>query len=400
MNFPFYIAKRYLLSKSANNAINFITLIAAVGIIIGSAALFIVLSGFAGLKDFTLEFSSYVDPNLKISPSQGKSMVLSEAELDQISKIEGVVSYSKVIEERVLINFDEKNEAIMLKGVDENYPKKTIDSILTLGSWFDNDNFEIVAGWGVSNNLSFGILDFAKTIKIYVPKPGQGQITSIKSAFNSISAVNVGVFQINENLDNSYVYTNLNTAKRLLNYGNDQISALEVILIDDDLSDGVKEQVLSILGDKVIIKNRAQLNDALYKMLNTEYLAVYLIFTLILIIALFNVIGSIIMMILDKKKNLNTLYNIGVTVKDIRKIFFLQGSLMSLLGGIIGVSLGFILIVLQKLFNLVMITPSLPYPVSIKAVNVIIVIMTISILGVLASKIASARISKQLVRTV
>lgn len=400
MNFPFYIAKRYLLSKSANNAINFITIIAAVGIIIGSAALFIVLSGFAGLKDFTLEFSSYVDPNLKISPSQGKSFVLSQAEFDQISKIEGVVSYSKVIEERVLINFDDKNEAIMLKGVDEKYPKKTIDSILTRGNWFDNDSFEIVAGWGVSNNLSFGILDFAKTIKIYVPKPGQGQITSVKSAFNSISAVNVGVFQINENLDNSYVYTNLNTAKLLLNYSNDQISALEIILIDDDLSDDVKEQLLSILGDKVIIKNRAQLNDALYKMLNTEYLAVYLIFTLILIIALFNVIGSIIMMILDKKKNLNTLYNIGVTVKDIRKIFFFQGSLMSILGGIIGVSLGFILIVLQQSFNLVMITPSLPYPVSIKTVNVIIVILTISILGIVASKIASARISKQLVRTV
>ena len=400
MNFPFYIAKRYLLSKSANNAINFITIIAAVGIIIGSAALFIVLSGFAGLKDFTLEFSSYVDPNLKISPSQGKSFVLSQAEFDQISKIEGVVSYSKVIEERVLINFDDKNEAIMLKGVDEKYPKKTIDSILTRGNWFDNDSFEIVAGWGVSNNLSFGILDFAKTIKIYVPKPGQGQITSIKSAFNSISAVNVGVFQINENLDNSYVYTNLNTAKLLLNYSNDQISALEIILMDDDLSDDVKEQLLSILGDKVIIKNRAQLNDALYKMLNTEYLAVYLIFTLILIIALFNVIGSIIMMILDKKKNLNTLYNIGVTVKDIRKIFFFQGSLMSILGGIIGVSLGFILIVLQQSFNLVMITPSLPYPVSIKTVNVIIVILTISILGIVASKIASARISKQLVRTV
>lgn len=400
MNFPFYIAKRYLLSKSANNAINFITIIAAVGIIIGSAALFIVLSGFAGLKDFTLEFSSYVDPNLKISPSQGKSFVLSQAEFDQISKIEGVVSYSKVIEERVLINFDDKNEAIMLKGVDEKYPKKTIDSILTRGNWFDNDSFEIVAGWGVSNNLSFGILDFAKTIKIYVPKPGQGQITSVKSAFNSISAVNVGVFQINENLDNSYVYTNLNTAKLLLNYSNDQISALEIILMDDDLSDDVKEQLLSILGDKVIIKNRAQLNDALYKMLNTEYLAVYLIFTLILIIALFNVIGSIIMMILDKKKNLNTLYNIGVTVKDIRKIFFFQGSLMSILGGIIGVSLGFILIVLQQSFNLVMITPSLPYPVSIKTVNVIIVILTISILGIVASKIASARISKQLVRTV
>lgn len=400
MNFPFYIAKRYLLSKSANNAINFITIIAAVGIIIGSAALFIVLSGFAGLKDFTLEFSSYVDPHLKISPSQGKSMVLSASELDQISKLDGIVSYSKVIEERVLISFDEKNEAIMLKGVDENFPEKTIDSILTRGNWFDNENFEIVAGWGVSNNLSFGILDFAKTIKIYVPKPGQGQITSIKSAFNSITAVNVGVFQVNENLDNSYVYTNLNTAKRLLNYSDDQISALEIILIDDDQADEVKEQLLTILGDKVIIKNRAQLNDALYKMLNTEYLAVYLIFTLILIIALFNVIGSIIMMILDKKKDLNTLYNIGVTVKDIRKIFFLQGSLMSIMGGVIGVSLGFILILLQKSFNFVMITPSLPYPVSIKTINVIIVILTISILGIIASKIASVRISKQLVRTV
>jgi lipoprotein-releasing system permease protein len=400
LNFPFYIARRYLFSKSDNNAINFITLIAAVGIIIGSAALFVVLSGFAGLKDFTLEFSSYVDPSLKIIPAQGKSIVLSQAELDQISNIKDVASFSKVIEERVLINSDEKNEAIMLKGVDEHYPRKTIDSILTYGNWFNNHSNEIVSGWGVSNNLSFGILDVAKTIKIYVPKPGQGQITSIKSAFNSINALNVGVFQINETLDNSYVYTNLNTAKRLLGYKDDQISALEIILHDDDQWEDVKEQLLSVLGDKVIIKNRAQLNDALYKMLNTEYLAVYLIFTLILIIALFNVIGSIIMMILDKKKTLNTLYNLGVTVKDIRKIFFFQGSLMSVLGGITGVFLGVILILLQKSFNFVMITPSLPYPVGMKTVNIIIVILTISILGIIASKLASARISKQLVQTI
>ncbi len=397
MNFPFYIAKRYLLSKSDNNAINFITIIAAFGVIIGSAALFVVLSGFAGLKDFTLEFSSYVDPSLKIIPAKGKSILFTENDFDRISNIEGVLSFSKIIEERVLINYEGKTEAVFLKGVDENYPQKTIDSILLRGNWFENNSNQIISGWGVSNNLSFGVLDFAKTIKIYVPKPGQGQISSVKSAFKSINAVNVGVFQINENLDNSYVFISSATAQYLLDYKDNQLSAIEVQLEDESESDEIREQLLNVFGDAVIIKNKAQLNDALYKMLNTEYLAVYLIFTLILIIALFNVIGSIIMMILDKKRNLNTLFNLGVTVKDIRKIFFLQGSLMTVFGGIIGVALGFILVLIQKTFSLVLITPSLPYPVSLNMGNVLVVFLTISILGIIASKIASSRISNQLV---
>ena len=153
----------------------------------------------------------------------------------------------------------------------------------------------------------------------------------------------------------------------------------------------------NILGNKVIIKNRAQLNDALYKMLNTENLAVYLIFTLVLIIALFNVIGSIIMMILDKKKNLSTLFNLGATLKNIRRIFFLQGSLMSVLGGGIGLLLGCLIVWLQGQFSLIMITPHLPYPVTLKSMNFVIVFITISVLGILASKIASVRITKQLI---
>jgi lipoprotein-releasing system permease protein len=132
-------------------------------------------------------------------------------------------------------------------------------------------------------------------------------------------------------------------------------------------------------------------------MLNTENLAVYLIFTLVLIIALFNVIGSLIMMILDKRKSLSTLFNLGATVKDIRKIFFVQGSLMSIFGGIIGLFLGLLIVVLQKAFSLIMITPSLPYPVTIKILNFLIVLATISVLGILASKIASQRITKNLV---
>ena len=399
MNVSLYIAKRYLLSKSTNNAINFITIIAAIGVIIGSASLFIVLSGFAGLKDFSLQFSTLVDPDLKAVSVQGKSFTVTPEQWNQIEAVDEIISYSKIIEERTVLNFDGKNLIVNLKGVDKNYPKSTIDSILVLGQWFQPETNQIVAGWGVSNDLSFGVFDYGKTIRISVPKPGKGQFSSIKSAFTSINTTNSGVFQINEELDNSLVYANLETVKHLLNYKENQLSAIEFKLNNVEDIDVVKEKLSAILGNNINIKTRAQLNDALYKMLNTENLAVYLIFTLVLIIALFNVIGSIIMMILDKKKNLNTLFSLGTTIKKIKYIFFLQGSLMTVLGGSIGLLLGYIIVLLQDSFSLVMITPSLPYPVSIKFINFIVVFATISVLGILASKIASSRISKQLITT-
>ena len=399
MSFPLYIAKRYLFSKSSNNAINFITLIAAFGVVIGSASLIIVLSGFAGLKDFTLKFSSFVDPDLKITASKGKTLNVTENDLLNITNIKGVVSYSKVIEERVVVSYENKNEVVTLKGVDENFPQFTVDSIMSQGFWLDYESPQIVAGWGVSNNLSFGIFDFAKSVTLYVPKPGKGQITSVKGAYNSLDVVNSGIFQINEDMDNSYVFSSLETARQLLNYNNNQITAIEVQVDAPENREAVKEQLLSLFGSNVIIRNRFQLNDALYKMLNAENLAVYLIFTLVLIIALFNIIGAIIMMILDKKKNLNTLFNLGTSVRDIRKIFFFQGSLMSLLGGALGVFLGLFVVLLQKWFGLVMLTPSLPYPVTIKPLNVVIVFVTIFVLGVLASKIAASRITKVLIKT-
>jgi lipoprotein-releasing system permease protein len=253
-----------------------------------------------------------------------------------------------------------------------------------------------MVGWGIANSLSLGILDYTNPINIYVPRPGKGQITSTKNAFNSIKVINVGVFFINEKLNDAYVYAPIDLAQNLLSYESNQISAIEFKLnegIDETLA---KEHIQAILGDKVVIKNRAQLNDALYKMLNTENLAVYLIFTLVLIIAFFNVIGSLIMMMLDKKRSLNTLFNIGVTVRDIRRIFFYQGSLMSIVGGFIGLLISLIVVYLQKIFSLVMITPSLAYPVNIKIENLFIVFITISVLGIIASKIASVRITKSL----
>ncbi|WP_242130955.1 ABC transporter permease [Aestuariivivens marinum] len=403
MNVSLYIAKRYLRSKSSNNAINIISYIALLGVILGSASLFIVLSGFAGLKDFTLQFSTIIDPDLKAVVAKGKSFILTDEEAVKLSHIEDIVVFSKVVEERVFIQSNDKSyPSASIKGIDDNFKRvNVIDSILEQGNWLQEKTNQIVVGSGISNNLSFGVLDYNKVINIYVPKPGKGQINSVEEAFNTVNAVNVGVFSINESLNDTYVFASLSLAQHLLNYKHNQISAIEFKLKEDTDEAWVREQIQAVLGDKVVLKNRAQLNDALYKMLNTENLAVYLIFTLVLIIALFNVIGSIIMMILDKKKTLNTLFNLGANIKDIRNIFFLQGSLMSVLGGIIGIAVG-LLLTLNQLYGPIglkfFITASLPYPVKIKIINVFIVFFTISVLGVIASTIASARITKNLVQ--
>ncbi|WP_292948250.1 FtsX-like permease family protein [Olleya sp. UBA1516] len=400
MNFSLYIAKRYIRSKSSNNAINFITIIAIVGIVLGAASLFIVLSGFAGLRDFTLEFSSIIDPDLKAETNIGKSFTLDESQNQQLLAIDGVANFSKIIEERIIASSDGNNHPAYIKGVDQNYNKITaIDSVIPYGNWLYQDTPQIVVGWAISNRLSVFVNDYSKTVTLSVPKPGKGQITSQNQAINQVNTINVGIYDINEELNNKYIFASIETARQLLNYQPNQITSLEFKLTDNANQETVITNIKRILGKNIIIKNKDQLNDAIYKMLNTENLAVYLIFTLVLIIALFNVIGSIIMMILDKKKTLSTLYNIGATVKDIRNIFFYQGILMTIIGGFLGLVIGYIVVQLQASFDLIMITPSLPYPVAIHFKNFVIVMLTISILGIIASKIAASRITRDLVKT-
>jgi len=403
LSFSLYIAKRYLRSKSTNNAINFITYIAIVGIILGSASLFIVLSGFAGLRDFTLAFTTVIDPDLKAETSIGKSFILEPNLAKQLNEINGIASYSKVIEERIIASFDGNKQALYIKGVDANYKfVNVVDSIIWRGSWLTDKTNQVVVGDGVSNSLNIGVLDYGKRVSLFVPKPGKGQITSIQQAFNQVEAINVGVFSVNENLNDSHIFSSLGLAQELLNYKENQITNIEFRLTEGADENKVKSQIQAVLGNNITLKNTAQLNDALYKMLNTENLAVYLIFTLILIIAFFNVVGSLIMMMLDKKKSLNTLFNVGATVKDIRKIFFLQGTLMSVFGGLIGLVVSTLLVLFQLYGpdNMkVMITQTLAYPVAFHAKNLVIVFLTITVLGVLASKMASVRITKNMIKT-
>jgi lipoprotein-releasing system permease protein len=397
LNFPLYIAKRYIRSNSTNNAINIINRIASLGIIVGAMALFIVLSVFSGLKDFSLSFTNDIDPDLKVSSILGKSFLISPYQESQIKKINGLAAYSKIIEERVLFTFDGKQEVTYLKGVDANFSQvNAIETKLFNGQWLKPKTYQVVIGYGVAQKFSMGLLDFNRQLEVLVPKPGKGTIENPEQAFNKTDLIPVGIYAISEDLDSKYVFADLGLAQELLEYKTNQVSGIEIKEKSGADETAIIDQLQTIFNNKITVKNRAQLNEALYKMLNTENIAVYLIFTLVIIVALFNLIGALIMMILDKKGNLKTLFNLGTEIKDLRKIFLLQGSLLSVFGGIIGLVLGIIIVLLQEHFELVMITPTLAYPVIFSLENVLIVMGTIVTLGFVASLIASSRVSKKL----
>lgn len=367
------------------------------GIIVGAMALFVVLSVFSGLKVFSLSFSNDIDPDLKISNTIGKSFLISPSQENKINKIEGIASYSKVIEERVLFTFGGKQEVAYLKGVDSTFTKvNAINRKLFNGEWLEKNTDQVVVGYGTATEFSMGILDFKNQLEVLAPRPGKGNIENPEQAFNKMVIIPVGVYAISEDLDSKYVFADLGLAQELLEYKPNQISGIELKMKKGANEKTIISKLQSIFNNKITIKNRAQLNESLYKMLNTENLAVYLIFTLVIIIALFNLIGALIMMILDKKGNLKTLLNLGTNIKDLRRIFLLQGTLLSVFGGIIGLALGIAMVLLQQHFELVMITPTLAYPVVFNTQNVLVVLATIVTLGFIASLIASSRVSKKL----
>ena len=400
MKFAFYIAKRYLLSKSSQNAINIINIVTSVVVVIGALALFIVLSGFAGLKTFSLSFSNDFDPDLKIEAATGKSFRVSAQQLDDLEAIPEIVSFSKIVEERVVLSSRNKHHIASIKGVDAYFREvNAMDSIMYVGSWMNPNAYdEAVIGIGVSRLLGVIANDYSNLLEIIVPKPGTKSITSSsKSPYEKVQVPTTGIYRINEDLDDKYVFTNLELAQELLDFEVNEITNIEFNLAPEVNETAVKEKISTIFNDEIIIKSRIELNDALYKMLNTENLAIYLIFTLVLILALFNVVGAIVMMILDKRKNMKTLFSMGATVKEIKRVFFLQGIIITVLGGLLGITLGVIIIYLQLELKLFYITPSLPYPVELKFMNCVTVFFTITILGVLASFMASNRINRNFI---
>ena len=398
MNFPLYIAKRYLFSKSSKNAINIIARIAISAVFVGSLALFIVLSGFSGLRDFSLQFTNIFDSDLKIYPSNGKTISFSKNSELKLKKIIGIEGYSKIIEEKVFLNYRGKNHIASIKGVDNNFGNIVpLDSILFLNKWFVPNQNEVVIGLGTSQKLSMGVLDYSNLLEIYVPKPGVGQVNDPSSAFTKKRAVASGMYQVNESLDSKYVFSDIGFARSLLNMDSTSVTSIELKLAPNSSEENIRDQLKEIFPENIRIKNRIQQNDGLYKMLNIENLFVYIFVSLIAAIAIFNIAGTIIMTILEKQSNIKTMSSLGLTLKDIRKIFFLKGLLMTLIGLAIGLLIGIIAILVQQKFGFVLITPTLPYPVRFEFINVAIVFVTISVLGAIASKISATRVTGKLI---
>ena len=400
LGFPFYIARRYIFSKSSQNAVNIINLVTFLVIVIGSAALFIVLSAFAGLKTFSLSFTNAFDPDLKVTPSSGKFFTVSPEQQNALEDLPNLIAVSKEIEERAYFTFKGKSHIGYIKGIDGNYRSVTgVDSTLYFGNWGVTE-YNAVIGIGVYNILGVPPENYRNPLSVLVPKPGKGSINqqalSTERPFNQLSLVVSGVYAVEENLDKKYVFAPLNVVQEFLQKDSLQVSGLNFKLHNQDLIPEMKADIKAILGSEVLVLDRKEQNGTLYRMLNTENLATYLIFTLVLIIALFNVVGAIIMMILDKRQNSKTLHSFGATIQELRRVYFIQGVLVTSFGGLIGVVLGSLLVFSQILFGWVPVTPTLPYPVEFNALNLFVVMGTIVVLGLISSKIASSRISKKL----
>ena len=399
LRFSTYIAKRYLFTKTSNNAINIITVIASFGVIVGSLALFIILSGFSGLRTFSYGLIDSASPNIKISATKGKSFLITDTITKIINNNSSIQATSRVIEERIFLEYEEKNEIAFIKGVEANYPEITrIDSTLSVGIWIDTNYVNTaVIGRTIALKLSLGIRNSTEPLRILVPKPGTGFINP-QNAFYKTEVQIIGLYSGTEEFESKYVFVYIDQAADLLNFTKNQITSFEIKLKENSNVDDVAEQLQSALGTDFKVETKEQLNEVFYKVINTENFVSYLIFTLIIIIALFNVIGSIIMMIIDKKDNLKTLFSLGATVSEIKKIFVLQGFLLTLFGMIFGLVLGVILVFLQQKYGWFMITESLAYPVEFQFSNLLIVIFTITILGFIAAKIASSRITREFIK--
>ena len=386
MTYVFKIAFRYFFSKNEQTVINKINFLSLILIIISSASLFIVLSAFDGLKTFGLSFSNKFDADYELSPLNGKYLNLSPEIISEINNLEEIVEVAPQIEEKVFLSFKEKNQVAVLKGVDSSYNKVIpIKDLVMIGDWIDNDNSKTVIGYGISSKLGLGVYDYSSFLKISVPRNNNSSVLNL-NPFKSLPLIVVGLYQINEELDNKYIFTSLSFAKNLLNLKENQYTNLIIKTIDNINKKKLEEKINLIVEEKTKLTSRLEKNAALFKMLNTENIAVYFIFSLVMIISLFNLVGSLIMMILNKKKEMKILIAMGVSNKNLSQIFYFIGLIICFVGGIIGLSLGSLLVFIQKYSSIINVPgTNLSYPVEFNIKNIIVVFLTLIILGSISS---------------
>ena len=355
MNLSFFIAKRYLISKKSNNAINVISWISIIAISLTTAALVIVLSAMNGLTGIVANLYNAIEPDLKVVSTNSKYIVNRTEIENKIKTIPEINAISYSLEENALIKLDDKQAVITIKGVDENFKNLThFDTLIREGKYrfeFNNQLYGVF-GKGIANKLGININDFISPISIFAPKRGKFEGVNPDDAFTKINISPAGVFSLNDDFDYKYVLIDLKAAQTLCDC-KDEISMIEINVSDKSKINDVQQALKISLGPNYSVKNRYEANDVLFKTLEIEKLWVFLILAFILVIATFNIIGSLTMLIIEKKKDIKTLYNLGADQQFIKSIFMKEGFLITFVGAISGLVIGLIVCIAQQQFHFI-----------------------------------------------
>jgi lipoprotein-releasing system permease protein len=400
MNLPLTFARRYFVSKKSSNAINIISWVSVLGIVVGSLGLILVLSVFNGFEGLVISLYNSFNPDFTITAKQGKSFIPDSAALHALQEVDGIRAVSNVIEENALLMYGDKQYIVTVKGVDSIYGEVSgIDSSMYDGVFLlqQADQQFAVVGAGIEQSLGINYDDPLGYLTVYVPKKDKSVAINPEDAFNRDVIKPSGSFAIQSEFDSKYVFVPIGFARRLTGYAQ-AVSSLEIGLSANANPIAVQSKIQNLLGENFEVRNRLQQNVTLYKVMKTEKWAVYAILTLILIIAAFNIIGSLSMLVIEKKKDISILRTMGADERLIRMIFLSEGVLLSFIGCVSGFLLAVIIIVLQQKFELIKIGGGSfvvdAYPVTMKAGDFILVFFTVMIIGFIAAWFPSHRAAK------
>jgi lipoprotein-releasing system permease protein len=399
MSFSFFVARRYRLSSTKFNTVRLISHFASFVVGVAVCAFFVIQSVFSGLHDFGLSYSSSIDPDLKISSVDSFSFVMADTVIAKLEQVKGVAVAAPLLSQEAVLRFEQQHKLVTLLGVDSRYDQLFgISDRIPVGRMVSDRGEELLLGYGTTIDLGAGLYDYDGFIECLLPK--QGAINPLDpNPFVSRWATNVGVFQMSEEVDYNYAFAPLPFVWSLTNAPTNTFTAVDVKLDENANKNALIEEIQRIIGSEFEIIEKEALNPALYRMLQTERIAIYLILSLVLTIALFNVVGAIVMMVLDKRNQLQTLLGMGSSVNEIRQIFFYQGLLLSGVGGFFGLVVGIGVVIAQSIGEFILVPGTqLPYPIAFSFENLFALLLIWGVLSVVAAWVASAVVRPQLLR--
>ena len=399
MSFSFFVARRYRLSSTKFNTVRLISHFASFVVGVAVCAFFVIQSVFSGLHDFGLSYSSSIDPDLKINSVDSFSFIMADTVIAKLEQVKGVAIAAPIFSQEAVLRFEQQHKLVTLLGVDSRYDQLFgISDRIPIGRMVSDRGEELLLGYGTTIDLGAGLYDYDGFIECLLPK--QGAINPLDpNPFVSKWATNVGVFQMSEEVDYNYAFAPLPFVWSLTNVAANTYTAVDVKLDENAKKNALIEEIQRIIGSEFEIIEKEALNPALYRMLQTERIAIYLILSLVLTIALFNVVGAIVMMVLDKRNQLQTLLGMGSSVNEIRQIFFFQGLLLSGVGGFFGLVVGVGVVVAQSIGEFILVPGTqLPYPIAFSFENLFALLLIWGVLSVVAAWIASAVVRPQLLR--